>query len=268
MPRVNPDEPHGRYGRSWFRSERSLAQPALLPRRSPLRRPGLGVPAYAHPLVAPGEWAELSRPGTPLHWVVVNVSKGPGMCLDPLFREATNRLREAGVRLLGYLDTAFAARASEDLLTEATRHLEWYAVDGFYLDRVPLDHRPLATYKRTVSALRTLTGRGHLVLGHGAHPHPAYADIADQLVTYAGSWAGYRCAQPPEWTSRHPPERFCHLVHGVPGPHLETAMRLARWHGAATVYVTDRAAPDPWEGLPSYWSDETRMMRELPSPVR
>ena len=26
---------------------------------------GVGVPGYAHPLLAPAEWAELGRPGTP-----------------------------------------------------------------------------------------------------------------------------------------------------------------------------------------------------------
>lgn len=28
-------------------------------------RVGLGVPGYAHPLVAPAEWGELTRPGPP-----------------------------------------------------------------------------------------------------------------------------------------------------------------------------------------------------------
>lgn len=41
-------------------------------------RLGLGVPGYAHPLLAPVEWAELTRPGTPLHWAVLNVTDGPG----------------------------------------------------------------------------------------------------------------------------------------------------------------------------------------------
>jgi hypothetical protein len=40
-------------------------------------RLGFGVPGYAHPLVAPTEWAELTRPGAPLHWAVLNVARGP-----------------------------------------------------------------------------------------------------------------------------------------------------------------------------------------------
>lgn len=92
-----------------------------MPRVNPsgLRRPvdrceglGFGVPAYAHPLVAPGEWAELARPEAPMHWVVLNVARGPGARIDPLYTEACARLRDAAVPVLGYLDTRHGARPS------------------------------------------------------------------------------------------------------------------------------------------------------------
>ncbi|MGW0858365.1 hypothetical protein ACWD3D_24425, partial [Streptomyces sp. NPDC002690] len=49
---------------------------------------GFGVPGYAHPLLAPTEWAELTRPGTPLHWAVLNIADGPGTRPDPHCLEA------------------------------------------------------------------------------------------------------------------------------------------------------------------------------------
>ncbi|MGF0170354.1 hypothetical protein ACQF36_07440 [Streptomyces sp. Marseille-Q5077] len=39
-------------------------------------RTGLGIPGYAHPLLAPTEWGELTRPGTP--WTGSFRSGGPG----------------------------------------------------------------------------------------------------------------------------------------------------------------------------------------------
>ncbi|WP_229698306.1 spherulation-specific family 4 protein [Wenjunlia tyrosinilytica] len=222
--------------------------------------------AYAHPLFAPGEWAELTRPGTPLHWVVINVHRGPGVRPDPLFLDAAARLREAGVRLLGLLDAARGGRRAGELLPEAGRYLEWYRVDGYYLDRAPLDGHALEEYRRTVARLRALTGRAHIVSGHGAYPDPGYLEAADQLVTFEGPWSRYRWAQPAAWTENHPPERFCHLVHGVPRAHMETALRLARWQGAATVHLTDRTGADPWEGLPGYWAQQVRSVRDGPPP--
>ncbi|MEU3335530.1 spherulation-specific family 4 protein [Streptomyces sp. NPDC002144] len=222
-------------------------------------RTGFGVPGYAHPLVAPTEWGELARPGTPLHWVVLNVADGPGSRPDPHCLEAAGRLRNAGVSVLGHLDAARGARGFVELVHDANRYLDWYQVDGFLVDRCPTERACLPAIHRTVTTLRTVREDAHIVLGHGTHPYPGYAECADQLVTFSGSWNEYRWSQVAEWTADHPPERFCHLVHGVPRPHLEEALRIARWQGAATVWFTDRTGhggrTDPWQTMPGYWDE-------------
>ncbi|MFF6785960.1 spherulation-specific family 4 protein [Streptomyces sp. NPDC012510] len=239
--------------------------PYLTPAPSGTTSTGLslrfGIPGYAHPLVAPLEWGELTRPGTPLHWVVLNVSDGPGARPDPHCLEAAGRLRNAGVRILGHLDATHGARSLTETVSEARRYRDWYQVDGFLLGRCPAEPSALTEIRRTVTALRALLGGGHIVLGHGTHPYPGYAapEIADQLVTYSGSWSDYRWSQVAEWTADHPPERFCHFVHGVPRGHLDEALRIARWQGAATIYFTDRTDRggriDPWATMPGYWDD-------------
>jgi hypothetical protein len=222
-------------------------------------RTGFGIPGFAHPHVAPAEWAELTRPGTPLHWVVLNVSDGPGSRPDPHCLEAVGRLRNAGIRVLGHLDTDYGARAFGEVISEAHRYVDWYKVDGFFLDRCPTERAALPEIRRTVTTLRALRDDAHVVLGQGIHPYPGYAESADQLVTFSGPWSDYRWSQVAEWTADHPPERFCHFVHGVPGPHLEEALRIARWQGASTIYFTDRTdcggRSDPWETMPGYWDE-------------
>ncbi|MDL5203671.1 spherulation-specific family 4 protein [Streptomyces sp. ALI-76-A] len=223
-------------------------------------RTGFGVPGFAHPLVAPTEWGALTRPGTPLHWVVLGVSgNGPGSRPDPHCLESVGRLRNAGVRVLGRLDATYGARAHGELVSDAQRYLDWYRADGFLLDRCPTDRVALPEVRRTVTALRGLRDGAHIVLGHGTHPYPGYAENADQLVTFSGPWSDYRWSQVAEWTADYPPVRFCHLVHGVPRGHLDEALRIARWQGAATIYFTDRTdrcgRSDPWETMPGYWDD-------------
>ncbi|MES4889823.1 spherulation-specific family 4 protein [Streptomyces sp. NPDC096012] len=222
-------------------------------------RTALGIPGYAHPLVAPAQWAELARPGTPLDWVVLDVAGGPGTRPDPYCLEAAGRLRDVGVRVLGRLDLTYGARAVGDLLCDAHRYLDWYRVDGFLLDRCPTGRSALPEVRRAITTLRG-TGDGvHIVLGHGGHPHPGYAENADQLVTFSGPWSDYRWSQAAEWTADYPPDRFCHFVHGVPLGHLDEALRIARWQGAATIYFTDRTdgggRADPWETMPGYWDE-------------
>ncbi|MFF8030133.1 MULTISPECIES: spherulation-specific family 4 protein [unclassified Streptomyces] len=222
-------------------------------------RTGIGIPGFAHPLIARAEWNGLTRPGTPLHWVVLNVADGPGDRPDPHCLESAGRLRNAGVRVLGHLDTAYGLRTFGEVVSDAHRFLDWYQVDGFLLGRCPADRAALPEVRRTVTTLRVVHEEAHIVLGHGTHPCPEYAEHADQLVTFSGPWNDYRWSQAAEWTADHPPERFCHFVHGVPGPHLEEALRIARWQGAATIYFTDHTGrggrDECWEPLPGYWDD-------------
>ncbi|MFD4694021.1 spherulation-specific family 4 protein [Streptomyces sp. NPDC058463] len=244
---------------------------------------GVGVPGYAHPMLAPTEWAELNRPGTPLHWAVLNIDNGPGARPDPHCLEAAGRLRNAreralhgeapddavraaGGRLLGHLDLAFGSRPFGELVADAQSFLDWYRVGGFYLDRCPAERAGLPAVRRLTSTLGALLedsdsadGGGMLVLGHGTHPHPGYAEAADQLVTFRGPWTDYRWSQVAEWTAAYEPGRFAHFVHGVPRTHLEEAMRIARWQGAGTIFFTDRddrrGQTNPFAALPSYWDE-------------
>lgn len=232
-------------------------------------RIGLGVPGCAHPMLAPLEWAELARPGLggvpgpagrggPLHWAVLDVGGGPGSRPDPFCLPAAGALRATGVTVLGRLDMRHGTRTFGELISEAHRFLDWYHVDGFYLARCPTGTPHLAETRRAATTLRALCEGGHIVLGHGAHSHPGYAECADQMVTFSGDWTDYRWSQAEEWTADHPPERFCHLVHGLPRTHLDEAFRIARWQGAGTVCFTDRTGrggQDPWENLPGYWDE-------------
>ncbi|MCM2411884.1 spherulation-specific family 4 protein [Streptomyces sp. RKAG290] len=250
---------------------------------------GFGVPGYAHPLLAPVEWAELTRPGTPLHWAVLNIDNGPGTRPDPHCLQAAGRLRNAreravhgaeppdsvrasAGRLLGQLDLAHGSRPFGELIADAQAFLDWYRVDGFYLDRCPADRPGLPAVRRLTSTLAALLedsdsaqDGGHLVLGHDTHPYPGYAEAADQLVTFRGPWTDYRWSQVAEWTAAYPPGRFAHFVHGIPRTHLEEAMRIARWQGAGTIFFTDRTGEadpgngrgqsDPFATLPRYWDE-------------
>jgi hypothetical protein len=222
-------------------------------------RTGLGAPGFAHPLLAPTEWGELTRPGAPVHWAVLNVAQGPGARPDPHCLQTAVRLRAAGVRVLGLLDLTYGARWFGEVISDAHRYLDWYRTDGFLLDRCPSDRVSLPETRRIVTTLRALRDDAHIVLGHGTHPYPGYAETADQLVTFSGPWSDYRWSQAAEWTADHPPERFCHFVHGVPRGHLDEALRVARWQGAATIWFTDRQGggghTDPWETMPGYWDE-------------
>jgi hypothetical protein len=208
------------------------------------------VPMYVHPVLDPVGWRALEGAAGRLYGVVLNAADGPGDAPDPVFAEAAARLRRAGVRVLGYVDTGYGARPLRAAGRDLRRHRAWYGVTGAFFDRVAGDERRLPYYRRLARAAR-LDGAPTVVLNPGVHPDPRYARVADLLVTYEGSWADYAAAEVPAWTAAHSPDRFCHLVYGVPRGLGAGVARTAAGRGAAVHCAVPGLPPNPWCQAPA-----------------
>ncbi|MBV1938918.1 spherulation-specific family 4 protein [Streptomyces sp. BV286] len=207
------------------------------------------IPLYVHPGEDPGAWHRLITSAGRTYGVVVNPASGPGPAPDPAFSAAADALRAAGARLLGYVDTDYGARDPDEVVAEVARHREWYATDGCFLDRAPATAAALPACRRLVRSVRRL-GTSPVVLNAGVHPAPGYAGLADLLVTFEGHWSTYVSAfSRPSWTGRIAPERFCHLVYGVPEALVPLAVRTARDRGAAVSGPVTGELPNPWARL-------------------
>ncbi|GAA1936721.1 spherulation-specific family 4 protein [Kitasatospora viridis] len=214
--------------------------------------PLLLVPLYVHPGVAPDAWRAVAEAGPArVGAVVLNVADGPGAAPDPAFAEAGGRLRAAGVRVLGYSDTDYGRRPHAAVVDDLLRYREWYGVEGVYFDQASAHPGALGHYRRLATAARA-AGCGTVVLGHGTHPDPGYAEVglADLLVTFEGTWDAYQDLVPPVWTGRHAPARFCHLVYEVPADRAEQFAKLAGGHRAGLACAVSGPGPNPWDTEP------------------
>jgi hypothetical protein len=205
------------------------------------------VPLYEHPDDRPDDWELLISSAGRLHSVVLNPASGPGEARDARFAVVAERLRDAGVPVLGYTDTDYGRRPHADVVRDLLRHRDWYGADGAFLDQAAPDPALLGHYGRLAVAARA-AGARTLVLNHGIHPDPGYADLADLLVTFEGPWDAYRDAAVPSWTADHPADRFCHLVYAVPPG--APAAALARQRRAAVHCAVPGTGAHPWGTLP------------------
>ncbi|MET9956358.1 spherulation-specific family 4 protein [Streptomyces sp. NPDC006339] len=171
--------------------------------------PSLLVPFYEHPADRPEDWAAVVAAAAALYGVVLNPASGAGQAPDPAFTEVAARLRDAGVRVLGYADTDYGRRPHAEVVADLVRHRDWYGADGAFLDQVPTEPGALPHYRRLAVAARA-AGARTLVLNHGAHPAPGYEDLADLLVTFEGPWDSYRGLDLPV------ADHYCHLVYAAP----------------------------------------------------
>lgn len=181
--------------------------------------------------------------------VVLNVRNGPGPGPEAPFKEVTQRLREAAVPVIGYLDTDYGNRPASQIMTELSQYLDWYDVDGVCLDRVAAADTRVAYYGALSARVRK-QGAGVVFFNHGTHPHESYARHADLLGTFEGPWPAYRTLSVPPWTTAWPAEKFYHVVYSVPPERFGEAAELAVRRRAAAVYITERGGANPYDLLP------------------
>jgi hypothetical protein len=260
----------------------------------------LAVPAYWSPGVPPGPamFDELARTASVTRIVIVNGShSAPETPYHPAWETAIRTLSEAGIRPLGYVDTGylgatFAAAAAphvtradgpgrggserEDWLAQIEGDIEdWYALygpaglAGIFLDQTVSicgpDGAYADLYRRIVGTVRSYQSNAHVVMNPGRSVEQCYADLADTLVTFEGSFEQYvNRPAPPAWEQTGARERFWHLIHDVPDvARMTRAVELSKQRNAGYVYVTDdRISADgrehPWDTLPAaeYWRAE------------
>ncbi len=217
---------------------------------APLRPPlQLGVPAYAYPGTRPALWDRLLDIAPHLRFVVVNVHNGPGAKTDPAYAAAIDRLRAAGVCLVGYVDTDYARVSPARVARAAGIWRRRYGVRGVFLDQVAGDLAHLEYFAACAVGVRA-AGAPFVVANPGTDCHPGYADLANVIVSFEGRWSTYQQYSPPAWMLERPADRFCHLVHSTPTRRLPTVADLAAGRHAGTVFFTDGAGANPWQRVP------------------
>jgi hypothetical protein len=211
--------------------------------------PQLIVPAYFHPAVCPQEWALLAEHAPRTRMIVLNLASGPGTQPDAAFAPALERLHWAAVPVAGYVDTNYTQRSIAEVLDEISRYIAWYRVSGVFFDRVTSDTQNLDYYAEVAHRARAL-GAHAVAFNHGVHPVQDYAEIADLLGTFEGTWPSYIEMAVPRWTRARPADQFFHLVYSVPPDSFGDAFMLATRRRAGCVYVTDNGGDNPWDRLP------------------
>jgi Spherulation-specific family 4 len=238
--------------------------PAQQPKDEKPPRPAALVPAYFYPsgkgLKA---WQQLTKDARSVRIeVILNPASGPGRRRDPTFATVASDFRKAGGRILGYISTNYGKRDITRVERDLRSYLAFYEIDGIFLDEMPDSKTALPYYQKVHHLIKELKPELKIV-GNAGQPFvdEGYMKTVDCLVLFEGRaelYAEYHWKDSTPWMDRYPADRFANIVHSVATPAgMRRAMRRAADSRAGWAFITNRKMPNPYDGLPDYWAEET-----------
>ena len=233
------------------------------------------VPAYFYPSAGGSDWERLTasaraHPGLKIT-AILNPANGIFSSADPRYLQAAQDFVGAGGRLLGYVYTRYGtgARSVADIQANIDRYLDLYGrqlVSGIFLDEMAADPARIGFYREIDDHIQARDASLRILGNPGTLPAEGFAGVADALVTFEGTGAGYASYDPrqtSDWLYSQSNNTQAMLAHNVmtcqamQGTVATAATPLAN---AGMVYVTDRVydyatrTGNPWATLPSYWT--------------
>ena len=243
----------------------------LRPAPAPLE---LLVPAYFSPTTT-NEWNTLVA-GVVAHprvavTAILNPDNGILTTANPDYTRVLTQLTAAGGRAVGYIYTGYGtgSRSMASIKANIDGYLALYGralVGGFFLDEMAAAANRLDFYREIYSYIKSKDAGLRVIGNPGTFSDPAYAAVADILVTFENSAAAYADYDPRNgqaWLYQYANGREGALVHSAPNcAAMQTAVRAAASSrfNAGPVYVTDllhnavTGTGNPWATLPSYWA--------------
>lgn len=228
---------------------------------------------------ASSKWGKTLSFGDALGFVIINVSSGSGTASDPDWVEQASRAKKSGARVLGYVRTTFGKRPKAEVMQEIQNHIDWYQVDGVFLDEAVNGwddtQKPYIPYYQDLhDTIKAQYGDIFWVINNpGTNTVEAMLGTADVLMTYEQSADRYldpATTVTPDFYKKYPSSKFWHVVHDVTQENYVQVMEKAAGEHADHVYLTDLSfvpsddpqtpAVNPYAGPPSDWLLERQLI--------
>jgi Spherulation-specific family 4 len=222
---------------------------------------GIILPAYSYPN-PPAFWDNSIVAADPVRFMIANPANGPGKSRDSLYVGVIGRARAAGIRVMGYVDTAYGKRSAKTVKADLATWQSSYGLTDIFFDQTASGASNLAYYQDIADSVHATPG-ALTMLNPGVNVDEGYMQMADILNIFEGSKNDYAGFAPASWVSSYPSSRFSNLIYGVSdAAGMTTALNQSITSGAGYVYITSGTLPNPWDALPSYWATEVAQVRQ------
>jgi len=223
---------------------------------NPTMNSGIVVPAYFYPDLPGGYWQQLVEAAVILGdrlIVIANPFNGPGTSQNSDYTNAMNAVRSAGGKVIGYVHTSYSARAMDDVKADIDKWYNWYSIDGIFFDEVATGQSRVNHYQGLYDDVQQKQSGATVVFNHGTTPHSDYFGIGSAIFCiFEDEFSNFN-----GWSFQGggSSRDSLVLVHNTSNDNWQAALEQIEQEGIGWLYVTSDKLPNPWDTLPSYFSD-------------
>lgn len=199
--------------------------------------------------------------------VIINIDNGPGKAQDQDWIRQIEIARARGAKVLGYVSTDYGKREEVKILDDTQKHVEFYRVDGVFVDEltngVDVNVKYVPQYLALYQKIKEKYGQDFWVVGNpGTSTSEEVLQCADTVMVYESD-ADYYLNPTwnihPSYYSKYPSTKFWHVIHSVRNEEQAKAVLKdvgTKYH-PSFVYLTDlqfnNGANNPYASPPSQW---------------
>jgi hypothetical protein len=183
--------------------------------------------------------------------VTINPSSGIGSSKDTNFVNGINQLKSAGITVIGYVYTSYAQRSTTVIKDEINKYKSWYAVNGIFFDEMSITSGKESYYSSLNSYVKS-SGMTFTMGNPGADTRSSYIGTVDNMIIYESQ--GLPSVDSLKgWHLNYNKKNFSITPFGVSTLNTQFVKDAKNYVGY--MYITNDGLPNPWNSLPSYFSN-------------
>lgn len=220
------------------------------------------IPMYAYPTAGSALWNGVRDASATVDiTAIINPANGPGTSVDANYQRRIAELDARGVKLAGYVYTGYGTRPLADVLADMDTFRALYPqVTLLFVDEQSNDAATLEYYA-AIHAHAAAAGYARVFGNPGTNTPEAFttsASIPVTTVIYESPYSGWPAYAADSYVGARPAGDFAMMVTNVgTAARMRECVDLAKARNVDYIYVTHDKGANPYDALPSYWSEET-----------
>src|SRR2546427_8647611 len=188
----------------------------------------------------------------------VNPSNGPGTAPDATHLNGFNKLKAAGITVLGYVSTGYARDPNKSIAISEGKidaYKNWYNLDGIFFDEMSNNAADAPYYSTVSNYAKNVDGMKMTVCNPGTSIPQSDVGVCDTFEIYeSAGLASISTLQSRTFYPNYDKNSFYMLAHTTSSI-VQTDV-TDRIPYVGYMYITNDVEPNPYDTIPPYFLDE------------